>query len=113
VRFLLLLAVFLSSGLCHAQTNIVAKLENNWTECLWSSFSDQKAQSPDKNLAAERTFAACKEELLSIEGTSMFLPPEGRGEADAREWREAYDRPAAVLFRRGQLHRRSTGKVYG
>jgi hypothetical protein len=59
------------------KTNIVAKLENNWTECLWSSFSDQKAQSPDKTLAAERAFAACKaeaEELLSIEGTSMFLP---------------------------------------
>jgi len=69
--------MLVGSSASFAQGDLVSKRENNWTACLWSSFAVQKRETKDKNLAAERAFQSCKteeEELLSLEGASLFFP---------------------------------------
>lgn len=76
MRSALLVVLLLSSAPSFAG-GLVQERENNWTQCLWASFASQKRETHDKNLAAERAFAARKteeEELLSIEGTALFFP---------------------------------------
>jgi hypothetical protein len=43
-------------------TDVTRKLQNHWHQCLGQSYRSARANTPDKNIAAEKAFAACASE---------------------------------------------------